>query len=99
MKLWDPASGRLVQTLAAHKQPVYSIAFSPDGNYIASGSFDKMMCVWSIREGRMVRRWEAEGSIFEVDWNASGDKLAACYSKVEGSSAEGGNVAVIDWRG
>jgi transducin (beta)-like 1 len=59
---------------------VYSVAFSPDGQYLASGSFDKRLHVWRVKDGKRVKTHKGEGGIFEVCWNASGDKIAACYS-------------------
>ena len=38
VKLWDIATGTLKATLEGHAAPVNSVAFSPDGNTIASGS-------------------------------------------------------------
>ena len=40
IRLWDPASGRLVAGWKAHTATVSSLAFSPDGTMLASGSLD-----------------------------------------------------------
>src|SRR5690348_11939221 len=29
--------------------PVYSVSFSPTGEYLASGSFDRCLHIWSVR--------------------------------------------------
>jgi len=80
VKLWDVAEGRCVRTLARHTDPVYSVAFSPDGRHVASGSFDKRLHVWRVKDGKRVRTHRGEGGIFEVCWNPDGSKIAACYS-------------------
>ena len=80
VKLWDVQSGTCVHTLAKHTDPVYSVAFSPDGKHLASGSFDKRLHVWRVKDGKRVKTHKGEGGIFEVCWNAGGDKIAACYS-------------------
>eukprot|EP00736_Rhodelphis_marinus_P008226 Rmarinus@m.17192 len=80
VKLWDVEAGVCVRTLALHTDPVYSVAFSPDGNYIASGSFDKSLRIWSVRDGCVVRTFHGDSGIFEVSWNSTGDKVAACFS-------------------
>jgi WD40 repeat protein len=36
-----------VASLAGHMDYVRSVAFSPDGQYIVSGSDDKLVKVWS----------------------------------------------------
>ena len=35
-------------TLSKHSEPVYSVAFSPDGRLLATGSFDKAIYIWDI---------------------------------------------------
>lgn len=49
MRLWDVERGVCVHTLTKHQEPVYSVAFSPDGKYLASGSFDKCVHIWSTQ--------------------------------------------------
>ena len=60
-----------------HTQPVYSVVFSPDGRYLATGSRDKQCLIWDVRNGNLIREFEAESGIFEMSWNADGTKLAA----------------------
>jgi predicted NACHT family NTPase len=38
IRLWDAASGALLRTLEGHTSWVLSVAFSPDGRALASGS-------------------------------------------------------------
>jgi WD40 repeat protein len=42
--------------LSGHELSVYSVAVSPDGKYIASGSWDKTIRVWDAETGEMIGR-------------------------------------------
>ena len=47
-RIWETRSGNCLYTLAGHSMPVYSVHFSHDGAYLASGSFDHSLIVWSV---------------------------------------------------
>ena len=49
VRLWDPATGACTHVLDKHTDPVYSVAFSADGQYLASGSFDRCLHIWSVK--------------------------------------------------
>ena len=55
VKLWEVSSGRLVRSFEGHKSFVHSIAFSPDGKTIASGSYDHTLKLWDVGSGRNSR--------------------------------------------
>lgn len=80
VKIWDVETGKDFLTLAKHRDPVYSVAFSPNGDFVASGSFDRCLHVWSIKDGSLIKTYRGHGGIFEVCWNNKGDKVAACFS-------------------
>ncbi|KAK1317660.1 Protein SPA1-RELATED 3 [Acorus calamus] len=80
VKLWNVEHGVQVHSLEAHRQPVYAIAFSPNGEYLASGSLDQCIHIWSVKEGKVVKTYTGNGGIFEVCWNREGDRIAACFS-------------------
>ena len=87
VRIWDPtasstaARSTALMTLARHLGPVYTVAFSPCGQYLVSGSSDRCVCVWSLREGGLlVRTFRGQGGVFEVAWNATGTKIAAALS-------------------
>jgi WD40 repeat protein len=65
VRLWDladldsaPRQARsvpLLRTLSGHAARVWSVAFSPDGKLLASGSFDGTIVLWDVEAGTMVR--------------------------------------------
>ncbi|XP_064455683.1 F-box-like/WD repeat-containing protein TBL1XR1 isoform X3 [Ornithodoros turicata] len=90
VRLWEVERGVCLYTLTKHTEPVYSVAFSPDGKYLASGSFDKCVHIWSTQTGNLIHSYKGTGGIFEVCWNSRGDKV--------GASASDGSVFVLDLR-
>jgi len=80
VKLWNPETGVCVSTLTGHADPVYAIAFSPDGSLLASGSFDRRVLIWSVKDGCVVRDFYGQSGVFEIKWNSAGDRIAACFA-------------------
>ncbi|CAF4530879.1 unnamed protein product, partial [Rotaria socialis] len=48
VRLWDVERGVCQNILVKHSEPVYSVAFIPDGRLLATGSFDKAIYIWDI---------------------------------------------------
>ncbi|XP_062941157.1 F-box-like/WD repeat-containing protein TBL1X [Cynocephalus volans] len=65
VRLWDVERGVCIHTLTKHQEPVYSVAFSPDGKYLASGSFDRCVHIWNTQSGSLVHSYRNTGGIFE----------------------------------
>ncbi|MBO1058841.1 MAG: hypothetical protein HEQ27_20970, partial [Dolichospermum sp. JUN01] len=47
--------GKLLQTLTGHSNLVYSVAYSPDGQTLASGSGDKTIKLWNVKTGNLLQ--------------------------------------------
>ena len=52
VKVWDAATGQELRTLTGHTDGVSSVAFTPDGQRLASGSYDDTVKIWEIPEAR-----------------------------------------------
>ncbi|KAI0169502.1 WD40-repeat-containing domain protein [Hypoxylon sp. FL1284] len=46
--IWSVQTGQLLDQLAGHEGPVCSLAFSPNGSLLFSGSWDRTARMWSI---------------------------------------------------
>ncbi|KAF9893455.1 hypothetical protein FE257_010767 [Aspergillus nanangensis] len=55
VKIWDPRTGELRQTLKGHSAWVSSVSFSLDSELLASASFDQTVKVWDARTGELCR--------------------------------------------
>lgn len=80
MRLWNVDEGTCLHVLQQHKEPVYTIAFSPDGRYLASGSFDNTLIVWDASKGTSAMQYNAEEGVFDLGWTRTGDRLVACLA-------------------
>jgi parallel beta-helix repeat protein len=78
IKLWDVASGSEVRTLTGHTDRVFSVAFSPDGRLLASGSGDNTIKLWDVASGSEVRTLSGHTSwVFSVAFSPDGRLLAS----------------------
>lgn len=77
--LWSPTDNKNpICRMTGHQQLVNHISFSPDGRYIASGSFDKKIKIWDGTTGKFINTLTGHvGSVYQVCWSADSRILAS----------------------
>jgi WD40 repeat protein len=63
IRVYDVESGRELYQLAGHDLTVNSVAFSPDGKYIVSGSADRAVIIWDSENGNELRRYPSRHEV------------------------------------
>eukprot|EP01125_Pyxidicula_operculata_P011577 TRINITY_DN3793_c0_g1_i1.p1 TRINITY_DN3793_c0_g1~~TRINITY_DN3793_c0_g1_i1.p1 ORF type:complete len:465 (+),score=81.33 TRINITY_DN3793_c0_g1_i1:61-1395(+) len=69
--LWEPATNKLpIVRMTGHGRLINLVSYSPDGNYIVSGSFDKNIKVWD-KNGKYLNTFRSHVSeVYQVCWSA-----------------------------
>jgi len=81
--LWDVAKrARIGQPLTGHSDWVNSLAFSPDGKTLASGSDDTTLILWDVASGKPIGQplKEHTGAVTSVAFSPDGKTLASASS-------------------
>ncbi len=55
LRIWDVATGRLLDILRGHKGDIRSLAISKDGKYVASGSTDRTIRLWDTHDWKELK--------------------------------------------
>ncbi|MFQ5978620.1 MAG: WD40 repeat domain-containing protein [Candidatus Heimdallarchaeota archaeon] len=74
----NPLSGAVVRTFSGHIGSVESVAFSPDGSILASGSGDYSIKLWDVGRGTLLRTLRKHnGEVSSVTFSPNGKSLAS----------------------
>jgi WD40 repeat protein len=84
--LYDGNTAQLLRILEGHTQPIYAMAFSPDGAMLASwaiafgGGSDLTLRMWDVNSGALRMTWEDIGDASQLLFSPDGTVLAVLDS-------------------
>lgn len=74
--LWNSDSQEYERVLEEHSKRVWSVAFSPDGKDLASGSEDQTIKIWDVSTGQCIRTLEGHSNwVRSVAFSPDGQRL------------------------
>ena len=76
-RLWNVAN-QARQTLRGHSSEVSSVAFSPSGKQVASGSYDQTVRIWDVETGTQITTLKGhQEAVWPVAFSPDGKRLAS----------------------
>ena len=75
--LFDMETGQMIRVFAGHTKSIASIALSPDGRLLATGSADETVKIWEVETGRALQTLQGHSqAVTDVAFSADGRLLA-----------------------
>jgi WD40 repeat protein len=98
VQLWGASDNSLLRTLEGHTGGVTSFAFSPDGQTLASGSYDSSVRLWQVSDGAILGILQGGSDwINRVAFSPDGQTLFS-VSSPDGSITSERNLTTRLWR-
>lgn len=72
----DVATGDLIREFTGHRESIYTLAFSPDGALLATGSFDNTVIISESENPQSQRTLSVGGPVYSLAFSADGQTLA-----------------------
>lgn len=85
-KLWRIADGALLEVFAGHVETVTAVAFSPEGQRLATAAADGSVRVWRARDAAQLLRLNHVGQVISLAYRSDGRVLVT-----------GSNLGVTAW--
>ncbi|MFH1739482.1 MAG: WD40 repeat domain-containing protein, partial [bacterium] len=74
--LWDVETGEMARWFSGHTAPVNSVAFSPDGTKVLTGSYDRTAKLWDVESGAEIRTFSGHiGYVYSVVFSPDGTRV------------------------
>jgi hypothetical protein len=78
IRQWNVSDGKLLRTIEGHRDAIYSVALSPDGKILATGSYDQKIKLWTVENGEELKTLAGHnGAIFDLAFRPDGKILAS----------------------
>ncbi len=82
-RIWEAATGKLLQTVGAHAGPTVCLAWSPDSKHLAVGGFDRVLDVWDAATGKRVDQHVQSDAVNGVAFLPDGRLVTACGAELQ----------------
>jgi WD40 repeat protein len=78
VQVWDALTGANVLKYTGQTGSVKTVAWSPNGQYLASSGYDGTVQVWKAADGTQMDTYHDHAlSVYAVAWSPDGTRLAS----------------------
>ncbi len=78
IRLWNLQGNQIAEPFEGHTSKISSVAFSPDGQSIASGSNDKTIRLWDLQGSQIGKPFEGHtGNVYSVAFSPDGQSIVS----------------------
>jgi len=78
VRQWSVADGKLVRVFEGHGDAIYSLALSPNGKILVTGSYDQKIKLWDVESGKELNTLSGHnGAVFGLAFRPDGKILAS----------------------